>query len=83
MLDWVSGLRGLGRAMCLFRRPLRFWLPRLRQLVLMTVMAPAEETREVVQVAVSERIINRRRCGGLWGTDGWAIWLKALRIDDA
>ncbi|WP_299755866.1 hypothetical protein [uncultured Boseongicola sp.] len=33
-------------------------MPRLRQLVLMTVMAPAEETREVVQVAVSESALS-------------------------
>ena len=33
-------------------------LPRLRQLVLMTVMAPAEETGEVVQVAVSESALS-------------------------
>jgi hypothetical protein len=58
MLDWVSRLRRLGRAMCLFRRPLRLRLPRLRQLVLMTVMAPAEETGEVVQVAVSESALS-------------------------
>jgi len=55
---WVCGLRQLGRAMYLFRGALRLRLPRLRQLVLMTVMAPAEETGEVVQVAVSESALS-------------------------